>query len=181
MSTIDTGLIQGPAQLFVRTAGETLPLAADVPALKAGTFTGWEGVGRTTAAVTLKDTPSLVEAKSQQSSRVEAVGVSSWDTTVESTLRQVTLDRLALAIHGLADAETVSPNASGVAAVSAFAFVGPWGTESVLVVVERGTVASGLTVAFDRENFSEIPLTIQVLEGDTLPAGYKIYVTVPAI
>lgn len=98
MSAVTTNLVQGPARLFVAAANATLPGASDLDELKAGTLTGWTEVGHTTAAVTLTDTPTLVEANSQQAARTLAVAVSRWETQIETTVREVTLENIRLSL-----------------------------------------------------------------------------------
>lgn len=176
MST--TGLVQGPARIFVAATTAALPDDTDLSALKAGTLEGWTEVGHTTAAVTLTDTPSLVEAKSQQSSRVLDYAISEWDTTIATTIRSITAGNLARALHGDSTSSEVTPGVAGATAKAAFAIVGPWDGGESLIVVERGVVENGLELAFDKENYSELPLSIKVLEGDTIAAGYAIYAVV---
>ena len=177
MSAVTTNLVQGPARLFAAAANATLPGASDLDELKAGILTGWTEVGHTTAAVTLTDTPTLVEANSQQAARTLAVAVSRWETQIETTVREVTLENIRKAVHGTVASGVLTPSASTIAEVAKFAIAGPWsGGDECLIVVEFGVVSSGLSVSFDRENFAEVPMTIRVLEGSTLPAGYKVTV-----
>lgn len=177
MSAVTTNLVQGSARIFAAASNATLPGAADLADLKAGELTGWTEVGHTTSAVRLTDTPTLVEANSQQAARTLAVAVSRWETQIETTCREVTLENLRKVLHGTTGTGVVNPSASTTAEVLKFAIVGPWsGGDEVLVTVEFGVVSSGLNVAFDRENYTEVPLTVRVLEGDTLPAGYKVTV-----
>jgi hypothetical protein len=171
-----TGLVQGPARIFVAPAGTTLPDEGDLAALKAGSFAGFTEVGHTTAAVTITDAPTMVEATSQQSSRVLDFAISAWDTTVATTVRSVTAANLARALHGTATSGTVNAGTAGATTKLAFAIVGPWAGGESLIVIERGVIENGLEMAFDKENFSELPLSIKVLEGNTHEAGYAIYV-----
>lgn len=175
MSAVTSNLIQGSATIYVAAAGTDLPTAGDLAALVAGDLSGWAGVGHTTAPVTLTDTPTLVEATSQQAARTLAVAVSRWETTVETTCREVTLEAIRRAAHGSATSNSVNPSAGTAAEVLSFAIVGPWaGGETVLITVEHGVVDNGINMAFDRENYTELPLSIKVLEGEALPAGYRV-------
>jgi len=177
MPAMTTNLVQGPARIFVAASGATLPTASNLAALKAGTFTGFSEVGHTTSAVTLTDTPTLVEATSQQAARTLAVAVSRWETSIETTVREITLENIRRATHGTTGAGVINPSASSSAEVLKFAIVGPWaGGDECLITVEFGVISSGLSVSFDRENFAQVPLTIRVLEGTTLPAGYRVTV-----
>jgi hypothetical protein len=177
MSAVTTNLVQGPARIFFAASGSTLPAAADLAALKAGTLEDWTEVGHTTSAVTLTDTPTIVEANSQQAARTLAVAVSRWETTLETTCREVTLEAIRRAAHGAVNAGTLSPSSTTAAEVLSFAIVGPWsGGDECLIVVENGVVTNGVSMAFDRENYTEVPMTVRVLEGATLPAGYKVSV-----
>lgn len=177
MSAVTTNLVQGPARIFVASSTATLPVAADLVALKAGTFTGWNEVGHTTSAVTLTDTPTIVEANSQQAARTLAVAVSRWETTLETSCREVTLEAIRRAAHGSVNSGALTPSSSTAAEVLSFAIVGPWsGGDEVLIVVENGVVTNGVAMSFDREAYTEVPLTVRVLEGDVLPAGYKVTV-----
>lgn len=175
MSAISTKLVQGPARIFVSATSAALPDGSTYDELEAGTLQGWTEVGHTTSAVTLTDTPSLVEANSQQSARTVAVAVSKWDTSIETTVREITVQNISLALHGALAGQDINPSASTTAQVGHYALIGPWAAgDKCLVVVEFGVVSSGLKVSFDRENYMDIPLTIKVLEGTTLPAGYKV-------
>ena len=175
MSAISTKLVQGPARLFVAATSAALPGSGDYDELELGTFAGWTEVGHTTSAVTLTDTPTLVEANSQQSSRVVAVAVSKWDTQIETTVREITMQNISRALHGAIAGQDVNPAATTAAQVAHYAIVGPWSAgDKCLIVVEFGVISSGLKVSFDRENYMDIPMTIKVLDGTTLPAGYKV-------
>jgi hypothetical protein len=175
---VTTGLVQGPARIYVAAPGTALPTDADVAALKAGTFPGFEFVGRTTEAVTLTDTPELVEATSQQTSRAIDYAIVSWETTVETTVRDVTLANIVKLMHGLQSGDTALPGVAGPTAKLSFAIVGPWDGGESMIVIERGVLENGLELAFNKEEFSTLPMTIKVLEGDQLPAGYEISVIV---
>jgi hypothetical protein len=177
MSAVTTNLVQGPARIFVASSGAVLPVAADLADLKTGELTGWTEVGHTTAPVTLTDTPSLVEATSQQAARTLAVAVSRWETTLETACREVTLEAIRRTAHGSVASGTLTPSSSTAAEVLSFAIVGPWsGGDECLIVVENGVVTSGVNLTFDRENYTEVPMSIRVLEGSTLPSGYKVTV-----
>jgi len=177
MSAVTTNLVQGAARIFVATSGTTLPGAADLADLKINDLAGWTEVGHTTAPVTLSDTPTLVEATSQQAARALAVAVSRWETTLETACREVTLEAIRRAAHGSVTSGVLTPSSSTAAEVLSFAIVGPWaGGNECLIVVENGVVTSGVNLAFDRENYTEVPMSIRVLEGATLAAGYKVIV-----
>lgn len=170
-------LVQGAAELYVSTSSTpTFPVdAADVADLRAGDFSGWVGVGRTTDAVKLMDKPTMVEAKSQQSARVEAMAVSEWETTIETTCREVVLSTIANLVHGSATSTELTPGVAGAAPVIALAIVGPWQPGSTsLTVVEFGVIDSGLELSFDKNEFSSVPLKVRVLQGSELPSGYKV-------
>lgn len=175
MSAITTKLVQGPAQLFVAPTSAALPDANTYDDLEAGTLANWTSVGHTTSAVVLTDTPSLVEANSQQAARTVAMAVSKWETMIETTVREITVQNIASAMMGAVAGQDINPASTTLAKTAHVAIVGPWaGGDKCLVVVEFGVVTSGLKIAFDRENYMDIPLTIKVLEGTTLPAGYKV-------
>ncbi len=175
MSAISTKLVQGPARLFVAATSAALPDSGSYDEMEAGTLAGWTEVGSTTTAVVLNDMPSIVEANSQQTARTVAVAVSKWETTIETTIREITLQNISRSLLGSIAGQDINPSSSTASQVAHFAIVGPWSAgDKCLVVVEYGVITSGLKVSFDRENYMDIPVTIKVLQGNTLPAGYKV-------
>lgn len=178
-SPLASTLVQGAAEIFVSTQSTpTFPATAlDIADLRAGAFAGWTSIGRTTDSVKLVDTPTLVEAKSQQSARTEAIAVSEWETTIETTCREITLANLSRLVHGSNTSTELTPGNGGLAPTIAIAIVGPWqpGKET-LTVVEFGVVESGLDIAFDKGEFSSLPLKVRVLQGDNFPSGYQVTV-----
>lgn len=179
MSSVTTGLIQGPGRVYIAADGTTLPSQSDLAALKAGTLAGWSSLGRTTEPVTVTDTPSLVEARSQQTSRLLDVAISGWETSITTTLRDIDADTVAALVHGGVTGDTISAGTRGTAQKFAFAIIGPWDGGECMIVVERGVVANGLELPFNNEEFSTVEFTIQVLEGATIEQGYEVYVILP--
>lgn len=177
MSSVTAGLIQGPGKVYIAPAGTTLPGQDDLAALKAGEFAGFSFLGRTTEPVTVTDEPQLVEARSQQTSRLLDVGISGWETTVSTTLRDIDEDTISALLHGAVTGDTVFAGLRGATQKFAFAIVGPWDGGECLIVVERGVVANGLELPFNNEEFSTVEFTVQVLEGNEIEQGYEIYIS----
>jgi hypothetical protein len=177
MSSVTTGLIQGPGKLYVAPAGTALPGQSDITNLKAGTFPGFSFLGRTTEPVVVTDEPQLVEARSQQTSRLLDVAISGWETSITTTLRDIDEDTLSNLLHGAATGDTVFAGLRGATQKFSFAVVGPWDGGECLIVVERGVVSNGLELPFNNEEFSTVEFTIQVLEGDVIEQGYEIYIS----
>lgn len=94
MIDISAALTHGPAWLSVAPKGTTLPVLSDAPALVAGTFPGFNLVGRTATPVVRKYAPEYRQVKSTQAGRTEANLVIGEDISFETTLLQVTADRL---------------------------------------------------------------------------------------
>lgn len=180
MSSVTTGLIQGPGKIYIAPAGTTLPGQSDLTALKAGSLAGFSFLGRTTEPVTVTDEPSLVEARSQQTSRLLDVAISGWETSISTTLRDIDEDTVAALLHGATAGDTVFAGLRGATQKFVFAIVGPWDGGECLIVVERGVVANGLELPFNNEEFSTVEFTIQVLEGSEIEQGYEIYIIVGA-
>ena len=178
MSSVTTGLIQGPGKIYIAPAGTALPGQPDLSALKNGSLAGWSFLGRTTEPVTVTDEPQLVEARSQQTSRLLDVGISGWETSISTTLRDIDEDTVAALLHGATAGDTVFAGLRGATQKFAFAIVGPWDGGECLIVVERGVVANGLELPFNNEEFSAVEFTVQVLEGDEIEQGYEIYIIV---
>lgn len=174
---VTSNLIQGPARIFVASVGTTLPANdVDAASLLAGTFTGWSEVGHTTAGVQLVDTPTIVEARSQQAGRMLDAAVSQWDTTITSTAREVTLANLARLVHESVSGSAVDGGSNKAATKVSIAIVGPWGDGAdCMIVAERAAFTSGLDMTFSSESYTELPFTITVLEGVTLPNAYRVY------
>jgi hypothetical protein len=177
-NTVTAGLVRGPARIYTAPVGTTLPGIEDIATLKAGTFAGFNLLGRTTEPVVITDEPTIVEAFSQQTSRVLDHAVSQWDTTIETTLRDINLATLADLTHGTVAGDTLLPGLRGRAPSHSYAIVGPWDGGECLIVVERATVQNGLELPFDNTEYSALPITIKVMEGNTLEAGYEVYITV---
>jgi len=57
--------------------------------------------------------------------------------------------------------------------VGSFAVVAPLGDAEMLFVVDAGYISNGLTLAFDREKETTIPLTIKILASTVYPKGWK--------
>lgn len=91
---ISDELTHGPAWLFVAPSGTAEPTLADVEALLAGTFTGFESVGKTSTPVVRTYTPEYRQVRSTQAARPDANLIVGEDITVGTTLLQVTYDRL---------------------------------------------------------------------------------------
>lgn len=180
MSSVTAGLIQGPGKVYIAPVGTTLPGQANIAALKAGTFAGFSFLGRTTEPVVLTDEPQLVEARSQQTSRLLDVGISGWETSLSTTLRDIDEETVAALVHGSVVGDTISAGTRGSAQKFAFAIVGPWDGGECLIVVERGVVANGLSLPFDNEEFSTVEFTVQVLEGHVIEQGYEAYIVFDA-
>ena|GEM_PF-2177042 len=185
MTTSADHLIQGPGHIYVAPWSSTLvlPTYADLAALAAGTFTGWSSVGETTAAVELVDTPTWVKATSQQQARTIDSAVSAIATTVKTTLREVTADRLAALTRGTvttgSGASTINPSGIGPAPKFALAVVGPWPNgANVLFVAERAIYSAAQTVAFDTTKYTEIAVEFEILtpSSNGPVGGYEVYV-----
>lgn len=173
---VTENLVQGAARIYVAAVGATLPVPADLEDLATGVLEGWTSVGHTTTGVTLRDEPETVEATSQQAGRKLDVAVQSWTTTIESAAREATLANLANLTHSSVDTGTVSAGSNGATPKFSVAIVGPWGDGGTcLIVAERCVFTSGLTLEFSSASFIELPFTIEVLEGSTLPNAYKVY------
>lgn len=173
---VTENLIQGAGRIFVAPFGSTLPVAADLADLKAGTFTDFTDVGHTTSGVRVEDTPSTVEARSQQAARVLDSATASWDTRITSTAREVTLAMIAKLANSTVSSATVSGGTNTVSPKFSVAIVGPWGDGAdCMIVAERCTMASGLQLEFSSESFTELPFTLTVLEGVTLVNAWKLY------
>jgi hypothetical protein len=179
MATADN-LLQGPARVYIAAAGTTLPDDGDIAALATGDLTGWTYAGDTTAPVTLKDTPSYSRAMSQQHARVLDVHVTEIVTTIETTMREVTVTRLKDAIRGTVttdgDVSVVAPSGLGAVPKFACAIVGPWPGGTALVSVERAAFIDSQELTWDSQKATEVPVKIEVLEGDTVEGGYTVYV-----
>lgn len=178
MSNVSTGLIQGPAKIYTAPIGTALPSAGTLAALKAGELPGWSFLGRTTEPVVVTDEPQLVEARSQQTSRLLDVAISGWETSVTTTLRDIDGAVLSDLLHGTLAGDTVFAGIRGATQKHAFAVVGPWDGGECLLVVERGVIANGLELGFNNEEFSTLEFTVQVLEGNEIEQGYEIYIIV---
>lgn len=174
--SVTTGLIQGPARVYTAAVGATLPTSSDIASLKAGSLSGWSFLGRTTEPVVVTDTPTLVEARSQQTSRALDFAISAWETSFSTTLRDIDAQVVADLIHGTVAGDTVYPGLRGRAQSHSYAIVGPWDGGECLIVVERAVVENGLELPFNNEEYSTVEFTIRVLEGDNLEGGYELYV-----
>lgn len=174
--TVTTGLIQGPGKVFIAPVGSTLPNSGNLAALEAGSFAGFSFLGRTTEPVVVTDEPQLVEARSQQTSRLLDVGISGWETSVSTTLRDISQETVANLIHGVSVGDTVLAGQRGPAQTHSFAIVGPWDGGQCLIVVERAVISNGLELPFNNEEFSAVEFTLQVLEGNTIVSGYEIFI-----
>lgn len=179
MATADN-LLQGPAKLFIAAAGTTLPDDGDIATLTGGTLTGWTYAGDTTTAVSLKDTPSYSRATSQQHARVLDIHVTEVTTTIETTMREITVERLKDAIRGTVtvdgDVSVVAPSGLGAVPKFALAIVGPWPGGTALVSVERAAFIDSQELSWDSQKATEVPVKIEVLEGSTVEGGYTVYV-----
>jgi hypothetical protein len=178
MSSVTTGLIQGPGKIYIAPAGTTLPGQSELAALKGGSLAGWSFLGRTTEPVSITDEPQLVEARSQQTSRLLDVAISGWETSITTTLRDIDEDTVAALLHGATAGDTVFAGLRGATQKFAFAIVGPWDGGECLIVVERGVISNGLELPFNNEEFSTVEFTLQVLEGYEIEQGYEIYIIV---
>jgi hypothetical protein len=180
MTTADN-LLQGPARIYVASAGSDLPTSTDIASLVSGDFSGWTYAGDTTSATTLKDTPSYSRAQSQQTARVLDIHVTELVTTIETTAREVTVERLRDMVRGTvataSGVSTVTPSGLGAVPKFAVAIVGPWPGGTAMVVVERAAYIDATELTWDSQNFTEVPVQFEVLEGDALTGGYVVYVT----
>ena len=183
--TTSSNLIQGSALLFAAPVGTDLPTVSDLSALVAGSLTDWTTLGQTTKAVELIDTPTFVDAMSQQSLRPLAKAISSAKTTVKTGLREITIQRLVEFSRGVAAPSTgevtVTPGGIGIVPELSLAMVGPWsGGGTCLFVAERVVYDAAQTLSFDVSKFLELDVEFEVLESSTLVGGYKITATVAA-
>lgn len=172
-------LIIGAGRILVAAAGSSLD-NLDVPGIIAGTVpAGWTDLGHTTAAVTLTDAPNYVMAKSQQSARTLDVAVSEIETNITTTLRQVTADKLASFINGVNAGGTITPGGIGSVPKFAVALVGP-GPQggTTLLSAPRCVYTGERAIAFDVENYTEVAVTIEILDDETT-GGYTIYTVTP--
>ena len=179
MTTADN-LLQGPAQIFVAPAGTALPDDGDIAALVSGDLTGWTYAGDTTKPTVLKDTPNYSRAQSQQTARVIDVHVTELVTTIESSAREVTVERLRDLVRGTvttaSGVSTIVPSGLGAVPKFSCAIVGPWPGGTALVVVERAAFIDSSEITWDSQNATEVPFKIEVLEGDTLAGGFVTYI-----
>jgi hypothetical protein len=167
MSATDN-LIIGAAKLYVSTTG-TVATAADIAALQAGTAEGWTYLGETTAAVSVKDSPEYVRATSQQTARVLDKAVSRLNTTISTTLREVTASALSKWLRGTAatasGVTTVTPGGLGSVPKFAVALVGPWPAGTALVTASRCAYDGDREMSFSSEGYTEVAIDIEVLDG----------------
>ena len=168
-------LIIGPARLLIAAAGSDLN-AGDIATLVAGTTpTGWTELGHTTTAVNLNDNPTYVKAMSQQSARALDVAISEIETTITTNLREVDAAKMAAFVNGTNASGTITPGGLGLVSKFAVALFGP-GPDDVytLLSAPRCAYVGERTVTFDAENFTEVAVTIEILD-DTATGGYTIY------
>lgn len=180
MATSDN-LVVGAARLLVGTAGSTLT-SSDLSTLAAGnTPSGWTDLGHTTSSVALKDNPSYVKATSQQAARTLDVAVSEIETTITTTLREVSAGKLAAFLRGTNTSGTVTPGGIGTTQKFACAVYGPGpSTNKILFSAPRCVYVGERTVSFDAENYTAVEVTIEILD-DTTTGGYTIYVAAPTV
>lgn len=170
MATADN-LILGSAEIFTAPVGT---------AFVQGSTSGWTSLGHTTAAVTLTDTPSYVMASSQQAARALDVGISSIETQVTTTLREIDAARLASFVNGSYQGGPISPGGQGM--VSKFALLvvgaGPAGG-TIELHAPRAVYTGNRSLSFDAENFSEVEVEITILD-DSTTGGFTVYVSAGA-
>jgi hypothetical protein len=172
MSAQDNLLI-GPAKIFTAAAG-TAVSAQDLADFLAGnTPSGWTSIGDTTAAVTLKDNPTFAQATSQQSARTLDIAVTQINTTVETTCREVTAEKLAEWIRGEVAAGVVTPSGLGPVPKFSVVMVGPWPGGQAVFHAPRCAYTGERSLAFSSEEHTSVPVVIEVLENGT-EAPYTI-------
>lgn len=166
-------LLIGPARILTAAAG-TAVSAQDLADLIAGnTPAAWTSIGDTTAAVTLKDNPTYAQATSQQSARTLDVAVTQINTTIESTCREVTAERLADWIRGEAAAGVVTPGGLGPVPKFAVIMVGPWPGGTAVFHAPRCAYTGDHSISWSSEEHSSVPVVIEVLDNGTA-APYTI-------
>ena len=169
-------LIIGSARILVGVAGSGLD-DSDITTLAGGSSpAGWTDLGHTTAAVQLNDNPTYVKAMSQQSARALDVAISEIETTITTTLREVDAARLASFVNGVNASGTITPGGLGLVSKFACAVFGPGpdGTH-VLLSAPRCVYVGERSIGFDAENFTEVSVTIEILD-DTTTGGYTTFV-----
>jgi hypothetical protein len=168
-------LLIGAAKLFIAAAGTEVD-DTDVAALKAGTAAGWTYLGETTAPVTLNDNPEYARATSQQSARTLDVAVTRVNTTLGTTLREVTATALASWVRGQATTAsgvtTVTPGGLGSTPKFAVALVGPWPGGDALVTATRCAYTGSREIGFSSEGYTEVAIEVEVLDP-----GFTVYTT----
>lgn len=175
--TAADNLMHGPARLYVAPVGTTLPTIADVAALAAGTFAGFEDLGHTQGATNFRPGYQFKEVRSDQAANPLATLITGADARVSTTLLEQTLDNLKVALSatrtdGLSDTD-FAPSGIGQAPGFALALVGPVPGGTGLLVVAHGKVVSETEIGFTRENETVVAVEVQVHESDALASGWK--------
>lgn len=172
MSATDNLLI-GPARIYTAPSGTNVSAQGLADFLAGNAPAGWTSIGDTTAAVTLKDAPELARATSQQSARTLDIAVTQVNTTVETTCREVTAERLAEWIRGEVAAGVVTPSGLGPVPKFSVVMVGPWPGGQAVFHAPRCAYTGEHSISWSSEEHSTVPVVIEVLDNGT-EAPYTI-------
>ena len=192
MSDTVSTLFQGPAHIFTAAVGTTLPGASDVDALLGGSLTDWATIGETTAATEIIDTPNFVMATSQQQLLPIEQAVSSTATTLTTTIREISTQRLAdfcrgTGEDGAADGSipahsVITPGGIGPVPVISLALVAKRPDFTILWIAERVVYSAAMTIGFDSTKYTEVPVEFKVMAPSSAGpvGGSKTITIVPA-
>lgn len=181
MSTREN-LTHGPAWIAVAPVGTELPnSAADAAAIVAGSFPGFELVGKTSSPVTFRDNVERSDTRSTQALRASAQHIIGSETEIATELLEVTVDRIVEVLSatksGASDAYQIDPkSAPGQPTYYSIAVVGPHlADRTILWVAECVAVTSQLELAYGREADTTLSVTWRVYEGTAEGLGDQGY------